>query len=95
MKEEKYIKAEELVKRNKLKTDVIFRCLAGKDNTVIYTEIALTAIKMARMEEQEKAIEAHKTCCPFEYRDGRCNISHEECNGACAYMKQFKELLNK
>ena len=80
MKMNKNMKAEELIKNNALQDIEV----AGKQK-VVFEEIAITAVNMARKEEQERAFEE------LEF------ILDEWVHGGDAecILEEFKEKLNK
>lgn len=54
------MKAEELIKNNSLSTKDLhyFVNQDGKDQEVVFKEVALTAVSIARKEEKERALQA-------------------------------------
>ncbi len=66
------MKAEELINNNALSTKDLLYVVNqdGKEQEVVFKEVALTAVKMARCDMRDKAIEAFTKVIreEFEYR---------------------------
>ena len=80
---DKILKPEYLIRNNSLSNIVV-----SKDESVVYTPIALTAVNMARIEEKQKAIEAYKKTCSFNDPEC-CECKNDEGECDCETFKNF------
>ena len=81
--DEKTIKPEDLITNNSLSNMVV-----SKDESVVYTSIALTAVNMARMEEREIAIQAFIEATDGYFIVGGTDYTH-------SILESFKSKLSE
>lgn len=93
------MKAEELINNNVLSTgDLPYIVNSdGTDQQVVFTEIGLTAVNMARLEMKEKAIDAFKENCQHlkDAKGCECKLCVRYVGGHCEFLEGFIERLNK
>ena len=92
------MKAEELINNNVLSArDLPYIVNSdGADQQVVFTEIALTAVNVAKLEMKEKAIDAFKENCqhPKDTKGCECKLCVRYVGGHCELLEGFIEKLN-
>lgn len=93
------MKAEELINNNVLSAGDLPYIVNpdGVDQQVVFIEIALTAVNMARLEMKEKAIDAFKENCqhPKDAKGCECELCIRYVGNHCELLEGFIEKLNR